>query len=98
MLYRQGDVLLKKIDVLPDNLKPKDKILAYGEVTGHNHKFTSEQVLVFEDVKHQQFVDVKEEAILEHEEHKHITIPKGLYEVVIQREFDIFQGVRQVLD
>lgn len=98
MLYRQGDVLLKKIDKLPEGLKEKNKILAYGEVTGHKHQFVSESVVVLENNNHKQFVNVEEESVLQHEEHKHISIPKGLYEVVIQREFDLDDGIQQVMD
>lgn len=41
-LYRQGDVLIKKISMLPEkSIKQKlegDIILAHGEVTGHAHR------------------------------------------------------------
>jgi len=40
-MYRQGDVLLVRVDSIPRKAKditPKDRIvLAYGEVTGHAH-------------------------------------------------------------
>lgn len=97
-MFRQGDVLLVKIDKLPSGLKEKDKILAYGEVTGHRHQFSSEQVCVFENEQKQQFVDVQEDSPLLHEEHNIIQVPKGVYKVVLQREFDIIAGVRQVMD
>lgn len=97
-MYRQGDVLVKKIEKLPEGLKEKDKVIAYGEVTGHKHQFKTEQVLVFENAEHNQFLDVKQESILEHDTHKQVILPKGKYEVVIQREFDVLQQVRNVLD
>jgi len=39
--YRHGDILLIKIDKLPENIKFKaeeDKIILRGEVTGHAHR------------------------------------------------------------
>jgi len=41
-MYRQGDVLLIKINELPKDVKfktRKDKIILKGEVTGHAHRF-----------------------------------------------------------
>jgi len=39
--YRQGDVLIERIDAIPDSATPQKKsrkiILAHGEVTGHHH-------------------------------------------------------------
>ena len=95
---RQGDVLLRRISKLPNDLKEKNKILAYGEVTGHKHQFNSEQVLVFEDEQRNQFIDVKEKAELLHEEHKNVLVPKGKYEVFLQREYDLVVGIRSVTD
>lgn len=95
---RQGDVLLEQISKLPKGLKQKDKILAYGETTGHKHQFVSELATVFEDKLRKQFVELKEQSILEHEEHTKIALPKGVYKVTIQREFDIVEGTRQVMD
>ncbi len=39
--YRHGDILLIKIDKLPDSIKfktKKSKVILKGEVTGHAHK------------------------------------------------------------
>jgi len=39
--YRHGDILLIKIDKLPENIKfktKKNKIILKGEVTGHAHR------------------------------------------------------------
>jgi len=98
MKIRQGDVLLIEIDKLPANLIEKDKTLAYGEVTGHSHRFENSAVCVFKDAKEQQYVQVEEESTLIHEEHAYAQVPKGIYEVRIQREVDLLGEVRQVLD
>lgn len=49
-MYRQGDVLLVPIKKLPENLKsdkPAKVILAYGEVSGHHHRFEGGKVTAF---------------------------------------------------
>lgn len=88
-MFRQGDVLLKAVDFLPGGLIRKDGVLAYGEVTGHKHQFKDDNTIVFTDEEGRQFVQVvDEESELKHEEHENLSIPKGNYEVVIQKEFD----------
>ncbi len=88
-IYRQGDVLLKEVKAFPDKLEKKNKILAYGEVTGHKHQFLDKNTLVFTDKDGQQYVEVLgKSSDLVHEEHAKINIPKGKYEVAIQKEYD----------
>ena len=99
-IFRQGDVLLRQVKELPKTAKRKgDKVLAYGEATGHKHQFTSEFAELYVDVGGKQYAFLIERAVLEHEEHANIEVPEGTYEVVIQREFDPMQNwVRPVLD
>lgn len=50
MQYRQGDVLLVKVDAVPFGLKSRvggKVILAYGEVSGHHHRFDCGKVTAF---------------------------------------------------
>lgn len=96
MMYRQGDVLLRKIDKIPTGAKKKNNTVALGEVTGHHHTFDG-GAQVFEMVG-QQFVDIPKSSTLIHQEHAPITFPPGKYAVILQREFDVVEGVRQVLD
>jgi len=98
MKIRQGDVLLISIDKLPSKVVEKDKTLAYGEVTGHSHRFENSAVCVFKDASERQFVQVEQESTLIHEEHAHAQVPVGIYEVRIQREVDLLGEVRTVLD
>jgi len=85
--YRQGDILIEKVDKLPYNLKPKeDLIIARGETTGHVHRLDGGQVLV--DVAGNLFLNLIQEQTLLHEEHKPIVIPAGKYRVIKQREYD----------
>ncbi|MBI2135741.1 hypothetical protein HYU06_01580 [Candidatus Woesearchaeota archaeon] len=99
-IYRQGDVVLKEINDMPDNLtKAKHNILAFGEVTGHKHQLLSQQIVVLEDKASQKYVQLKQKTILQHEEHKALEIDIGNYQVIIEREFNPFEEeIRQVMD
>lgn len=50
MIVRQGDVLLVPVKSIPDGLKADNRqkcILAYGEVSGHHHRFEGGHVTAF---------------------------------------------------
>jgi hypothetical protein len=86
-LLRQGDVLLKRVEGIPsDAAETKDCVLARGEVTGHSHRLSGARV--FRASSNQLLVEVPQSAVLLHEEHGPVTVPKGTYEVVRQREYD----------
>jgi len=97
MLLQQGDVLIKSIDKLPENLSkvlPKENklILAEGEATGHCHAISDiDNVELLQDKNGNLFLDVKEEIDLTHDEHNTITINPGQYEIDIVREYDHFE-------
>ena len=99
-MYRQGDILLRKIGKLPSGLSKKDKIIAWGEATGHHHRFdeNNKNVIVLTDTDGKQYVQVLEPSELIHEEHVNQIIPEGNYEVIQQREYDIVEGIRKVMD
>lgn len=99
-IFRHGDLLIKRISVLPANLKQlQTKVLAEGETTGHKHKLVGQQVQVFEDSNQQKYIELKEPAQLVHEEHKPIDLDAGNYVVVHEREFEPFeQEIRRVAD
>jgi len=94
MKLRQGDVLLVKCEKVK-GIK-KDNVLAIGEVTGHKHVITGQATVLIHEG--QQFLDVKGKTELVHEEHDTLEIPEGFYAVKLQREYDVVQGVRQVMD
>jgi len=96
---RQGDVLLRPVDKIQGSLTDKkEKILAFGEVTGHKHILRGEDTKFYKH-NNQVLVEVGEhEAELIHDEHKQLHVPKGLYQVVIQREWSLQQQVQQVTD
>ncbi len=92
--YRQGDILLCRVDRIPPGAKrvPRDGnrvIVAEGELTGHAHAFAAKEVRLFRDKASQRsFLLVGEGgAPLRHEEHGSILVPEGQYELRRQREY-----------
>lgn len=89
--YRQGDVLLIKVDALPMGAtKEKNTddsiVLAYGETTGHAHRLKAAGVFAYQ-WQGDRLIEVKETSALTHEEHSAITLVPGVYKVVHQREY-----------
>ncbi len=90
-MWRQGDLLVKKVNVIPENAKmKKERVLAEGEATGHKHLLTGGSVyeapfgaLFFS-------IEANTSARLVHEEHAEITFTAGVYEVIRHREYDPF--------
>jgi hypothetical protein len=102
-VIRQGDVVFIPIAEVPKKAKSAkrvDKILALGEVSGHHHRFDmAAPVQVYgAQTAESQFIDVKEQSTILHEEHKPLEIPAGVWEVKIARELDIMNEVRRVSD
>jgi hypothetical protein len=97
--YRQGDVLLRRIDKIPANKKQTKPTLALGETTGHHHTFEGGATCYADDeVSLAEFVRVDEAlANLTHQEHATIPIPKGNYEKLYQVE-DTSREITRVAD
>lgn len=96
-MYRQGDVLIKDIDRLPDGLKKQaDDVLVYGESTGHAHRLKGGSV--FLDKKGAMFLMIADKGFVVHEEHKPITLKKGAYAVIRQREYTMDNMTKLVVD
>lgn len=108
-LYRQGDVGIALIDKMPEGVKAesiKDRIvLAYGEVTGHAHAIAKDDAKSFLpvepvrllDANVERFLQVSMKAVIRHEEHSPIELPKGDYAILQQREYSP-EEVRRVAD
>lgn len=102
-IYRQGDVLLKKVESVPADAKEMDwtkegrVVLAYGEVTGHAHAINLNYATMLKTEAGQRFLNIKKGAKLTHEEHATITPEVGSYEVIQQREYTP-QAIRNVAD
>lgn len=106
LMFRQGDVLVRAVAALPDNVQvianSERIVLAYGEVTGHAHAIDADVAQEFHhanaDGVVRRFLEVFEQgASLTHEEHATIPLPPGFYEIVRQREYTP-QTVRMVGD
>ncbi|MEW1654928.1 MULTISPECIES: hypothetical protein [unclassified Streptomyces] len=108
-MYRQGDVLIVPVapTALPEHAaglpdEPRDArgrmVLALGEVTGHAHAVVGPGAL-----KHvtgewgPMLLHLPDGGRVVHEEHAAISLPKGWYRVVRQREY-VPGSVRLVAD
>ena len=87
--FRQGDVVLVEVQSMPARATALDhRILAKGEVTGHQHQVTEGDATLYEH-EGTLFLRVESEtAVLTHEEHEPIMLPKGTFRVSIQREYE----------
>jgi len=111
-IIRHGDVDIKPVKRIPKSACiTKSRTLAYGEKTGHHHSFEGSQILVYEadeqdtikvgseQVQVVKYLDVKQDSVLSHQEHDPLTIPKGKYAILQEREYNPFeQEIRRVLD
>ena len=100
--YRQGDVLIERVASIPKTTTPVPTengriILAHGEVTGHSHSLaecdgtlTQESGITYLEIK-------TALAMLTHQEHGTVEIPKGTYRVTRQREYSP-EAIRNVVD
>ena len=89
VMYRQGDVLLRKVESIPEDAKPSDDdIILKGEATGHAHRIVNGTIFTRSSWPIQMFVEASAGATLVHEEHESILIEPGFYEVIRQREYD----------
>ncbi len=97
VMYRQGDVLLIRVDEHPkEAVKLPNVTVAYGEATGHHHTFERGAVLM--ELDEQVWVVATESAPLAHQEHETILVDPGIYRVQIQREYEPETGSRRVFD
>jgi len=87
-MYRQGDVLLKRVVVIPAGAKLADgeRVVERGELTGHAHRL--EGMAAIYTRYGVMYVLAGAGARLVHEEHAAIDLPPGDYQVIRQREFD----------
>ena len=97
--FQQGDVTIKPVASIPEDASPVGtRVLREGEATGHAHRATGEgvQLFIHGDTL---YMRVEGEAEVVHEEHKPITVPPGLYEIGVVREYDHFEEeIRPVFD
>ena len=105
IVLRHGDLLLRSDEdtTIPKGSKSlKTDVLAEGEATGHTHRLVGQaQILEHKatDGTVEKYVNAKQDSQLVHQEHNTIDIPKGVYRVVQEREFDVIDEMsKQVYD
>lgn len=99
-LGRHGDVVIVQDDTAEASGEVrKDRILAFGEVTGHSHQIVrgSTKVRDVANAVAQRLVEVAKLSYLDHEEHKTSRLPKGKYRSGIQAQWTP-EGLRRVQD
>ncbi len=116
-IYRQGDVLFVKVKSFPKKKveKLQHRIIAEGEATGHRHEIVPDTAILYgprqdenrfsldfdRDVR-KNYLEVLSDSNVTHNEHGPILLPKGKYEIVIQREYSPVEnnrrGYRNVMD
>jgi|FreactTroBogLake_1042271.scaffolds.fasta_scaffold03149_6 capsular polysaccharide biosynthesis protein len=99
-VYRQGDVLIKRVKAVPQTTanKRESGILAFGEVTGHCHKVENLNQAEVLEVGTDLYLRVSEDGVrIVHDEHAPIMLPAGNYEITIQREYSP-EEIRNVAD
>ena len=104
MIIQQGDVIIESVDTIPSDaktgkLKAGNIILAEGETTGHAHRISDVEGVVFREKDGMFYLVNKEELTVNHEEHKTVVIPPGIWRVRKVREYDHFaEEARAVAD
>jgi hypothetical protein len=105
-MFRHGDLAFTQIDKLPDCQfidEVESFTLALGEATGHHHLLTTERpktkFRIYKDKDGNNILELKEKAVLTHEEHKEITFMPGIYIQKHEREYDYpLEQIKQVAD
>lgn len=95
--YRQGDLLIREVAELPQNLlEVTSGVILEGEVTGHKHRITKGKL--FLDKNGAMFLAIPKFGVVVHEEHNPIKLGKGFYAVIRQREYTSENMTRLVID
>lgn len=86
MNYHQGDIILRRINQIPNTAKKtRDEIVAYGEVTGHAHRIKNSEIFEEND---KTFVRVLDIEPMSHDTHPPtLPIETGDYERLRQYEY-----------
>jgi hypothetical protein len=101
-LYRQGDVTLIPVDVIPSHCRftarkkqgyPRDVkgiVLAAGEATGHHHRIEERSARLYGGtLDNDRYVKLSGNgATIVHEEHDPVPVPAGTYKIQRQREHE----------
>lgn len=102
-MFRQGDVLIAKINAIPLAALPapyehNHAVLAHGEVTGHKHQLKQDEAQLFAMNDNMFLRIVTPMGYVRHEEHSPIALAQGDYQVIKQREASDDDDVVSVKD
>ena len=98
---QQGDVFvyLHEGKIEKDMEKLKHQTLAEGEVTGHAHRVTVGDAVLYRNAEKLVIDVLSDIAVVTHEEHGPLALPKGTHKVKIVQEYDHFaEEAKQVAD
>jgi hypothetical protein len=100
---QHGDVLIKKVNKLPENCLRRERrggrvIVAAGETTGHAHTILDKGCVLWE-LKGELYLEATDPVTITHEEHRPLAIPPGIYQIGTVKEYDYFADMeRNVVD
>jgi hypothetical protein len=93
-----GDVHIIACDAIPEGAKEsEEKVLEYGEVTGHAHRYHEPTTQLFKTPDGRKFLRVIKPTDLSHEEHATRVIPPGDFEIRRTKETDHMSGVTRMV-
>lgn len=107
---RQGDILFIQVEKKPDDYQLNNSlVIAEGEVSGHKHQVISGSAQFYRSDKSVLewsydsqvigYLEVKNSAIIGHDEHLPVLLTKGIFAVIKQRNFNPFEkGISYVND
>jgi len=89
MLWRQGDVFIAECAAIPvAAVKQPDRVLAEGEISGHSHRIDDPAAANLYRHGAILYLEIlREQAMVVHEEHGPVALPRGHYRVWRQREY-----------
>ena len=99
--FQQGDVIGKKLISMPagerKKIAVKRLVVAHGE-SGHSHVIEDDEAELIE-IGGKMLLTLTKPAIIKHEEHKHIELDKGIWEIGRVQEYDWYKNMsRPVVD
>jgi hypothetical protein len=85
---RQGDVLLIPVEKPEEELSsPQEELRIAGERTGHTHVLLAKVYRIQKEAIVKTYAYLATMAVLTHQEHTHVPVPEGWWEVRQQREY-----------
>ena len=98
-MYRHGDVIVMPVENIPAEAVRRPSVtLARGEATGHSHRIQDPRTAELFEADGEGYLRVSADAaVLVHDEHKPISLPRGIYKFWMQREYSP-KEIRRIID